>query len=146
MAKHIETEIVIDAAAEHVWQHLVDWERYPEWNPFIRKIEGDLAVGSRLSITVEPVGGKAMDFSPTILVAAEGRELRWLGRLLIPGIFNGEHSFVLEKSPSGQTVFRHCERFSGLLIPLMWSSFGPGTIEGFSQMNEALKTRVEHED
>lgn len=145
MAKVIETEINIDATPALVWKHLTDWGRYSEWNPFIRRIEGNLVEGSRLSITVEPEGGKAMDFTPTVLKASENSELRWLGRLLIPGIFNGEHSFVLEES-SGQTIFRHCERFSGLLIPLMWNSFGPGTIEGFKQMNEALKARVESDE
>ena len=91
---------------------------------------------------MEPVGGKAMDFSPKLLTVSENRELRWLGRVALPGIFDGDHSFLLEPE-SGGTKFVQAERFSGILIPLMWNSFGPGTIEGFQKMNEALKERAE---
>lgn len=37
-----------------------------------------------------------MTFHPVVLVAVQERELRWLGRLLIPGLFDGEHTFQLD--------------------------------------------------
>ena len=40
----------IDASPEDVWQVLTDFDAYPEWNPFIRSIQGNPEVGSRLSI------------------------------------------------------------------------------------------------
>jgi hypothetical protein len=36
----IKTEIPIGAPASAVWSILMDFERYPEWNPFIKKISG----------------------------------------------------------------------------------------------------------
>jgi len=38
-----------------------------------------------------------MTFRPTILKAEPERELRWLGRLLLPGLFDGEHVFEIEQ-------------------------------------------------
>jgi hypothetical protein len=38
--KILESEIVIQAAAERIWDILMDFESYPEWNPFIRNIAG----------------------------------------------------------------------------------------------------------
>jgi len=37
-----------------------------------------------------------MTFRPTILKAEPNRELRWLGHLLVPGLFDGEHIFTIE--------------------------------------------------
>lgn len=75
----LHTEIEIDAAPERVWSVLTDFKAYPEWNPFIRFIHGDLARGARLEVQIQPSGAKGMIFRPSILVADHGRELEWLG-------------------------------------------------------------------
>jgi hypothetical protein len=82
-----------------------------------------------------------MTFSPTVLAARPGKELRWRGRLLLPGIFDGEHCFELEER-GGTCVFRQLERFSGLLVPLLGGALD-ATERGFAAMNIALKRRVE---
>ena len=96
MALHVETSIDIDAAPEAVWAVLSDLPSYPRWNPFIREASGTLAAGERLDLTMQPEGGRAMRFRPTVLEAQPGRELRWLGRLVAPGVFDGEHRFAIE--------------------------------------------------
>lgn len=40
---------------------LTDFDAYPEWNPFIRSIQGNPEVGSRLSIRIEPPGAREMN-------------------------------------------------------------------------------------
>ena len=45
----VRTEIEIEAPANIVWQILTDFERYDEWNPFIRLIDGRLKVGENRS-------------------------------------------------------------------------------------------------
>ena len=37
-----------------------------------------------------------MRFKPRVLKAEPNRELRWLGHLGIPGLFDGEHIFTIE--------------------------------------------------
>lgn len=41
MAPSISTEIEIAAPPATIWAVLTDYERYPEWNPFLTKISGD---------------------------------------------------------------------------------------------------------
>jgi hypothetical protein len=139
--RRLEAAIEVDAAPERVWEVLTDFAAYPEWNPFIRRIEGRPEQGQRLEVRIEPPGARGMTFRPTVLAAEPGRELRWLGRLLVPGVFDGEHGFRLEPAGEGRTRFVQSERFRGLLVPL----FG-GTLEktqhGFEAMNEALARRV----
>jgi hypothetical protein len=140
--REIQTEIEIDAPPEEVWRVLTDFASYPVWNPFVKKVEGEPRVGGRLEIFVQVPEGRGMKFTPRVLRYERPRELRWIGSLPIPGLFNGEHIFKLEPAGPGRTRFLHGERFTGLLIPLMGAMFEK-VERGYRLMNEALKTRVE---
>jgi hypothetical protein len=110
MTIEIRHEIEIDASPDAVWAVLADTGAYPEWNPFVRRLTGDLREGAKLEAQIAPPGGRPMTFKPTVLAADPGRELRWLGRLLVPGVFDGEHRFQLEPLPDGRTRFIQSER------------------------------------
>lgn len=135
-------EIEIDAPPAAVWAVLADTARYPEWNPFVRRLSGDLRVGARLEAEIAPPDGRSMTFKPTVLAAEPARELRWLGRFLVPGLFDGEHAFRIEPLAGGRTRFTQTERFSGILVRPLRKSLAR-TQAGFEQMNKALKRRVE---
>ncbi len=141
--KEIHTEIDIDAPAEKVWRVLIDFAAYPEWNPFVRRIEGEVSVGARLHVFIEPSAGKGMTFRPTVLVADPNRQLRWLGHLWFRGLFDGEHSFAIEPLFEGRVRFVQRERFGGVLVPLLWKMLDRDTRRGFEEMNRALKLRCE---
>jgi hypothetical protein len=101
-------------------------------------------MGAGLSVSVQPEGGKPMTFRPTVLVAAPGQELRWLGHLLLPGLFDGEHYFQIAPIAPGRVQFIHGEKFSGLLVALARAQLEGGTKAGFEAMNKALKNRAEN--
>jgi hypothetical protein len=138
----LRTEIDIAAPAARVWDVLTDFAAFPQWNPFIRRIDGVLAPRSRLVVRIQPPGGRPMTFRPTVLRVEPERELAWRGRTFVPGLFDGEHVFTLE--PRGASVrFVHGETFSGLLVPVLRRSLETTTRQGFEAMNRALKARVE---
>jgi len=139
----IETEIEIRASAKRVWELLTEFASYPRWNPFVRSIEGELIVGKNLSVFIQPPGSRGMRFRPTLLAVSPTRELRWKGKLLLPGLFDGEHYFKLETAPNGGVLFRQGERFTGILVPLFRKSLDRATEQGFIAMNEALKREAE---
>jgi len=140
--KKIETEILIKATVDQVWAVLTDFESYSTWNPFIRSIRGEQSVGEILEVQIQPPGGKGMTFRPEILKLDRQQEFRWKGKLLVKGVFDGEHYFILEKLGEDETRFIHGENFSGFLVGLL-SGMLSKTKEGFSLMNEAIKTRCE---
>lgn len=136
---HLRTETVIAARPATVWHILTDTARYPEWNPFIRRLEGPLVAGGRITATIQPLGRRAMTFRPLLLRVEPERELRWLGRVLLPGLFDGEHVFRLLPEAGGTRLI-HEEMFSGLLTRLIRAEpFRPS----FEAMNAALKARAE---
>jgi hypothetical protein len=142
MSTELRHEIEIDASPTEVWAVLTDISAYPDWNPFVRRIDGVPREGAKLDVEIVPPGGRAMSFKPTVLAAEPGRELRWLGRFLVPGLMDGEHAFRIEPIAGGRSRFTQSERFSGILV-----AFLKGTLRktelGFEQMNGALKQRVE---
>lgn len=141
--KQISTQIVINAPAAKVWQVLADFGAYPQWNPFIKSITGEGKQGSKLVVSIEPPGGQGMTFKPEVLVWVPNREFRWKGKLLVKGLFDGEHIFELSANPDGSTTLVQREVFTGILVPLFAKMLDTNTLAGFQQMNQALKARAE---
>jgi hypothetical protein len=139
--QRIETTIDINAPPRVVWSLLTDFAAMPSWNPFIKSISGDLRTGSRLSVHIAPPGKAGMRFRPAVIAVRPERELRWLGHLLVSGLFDGEHYFLLEPIEKG-VRFTQGERFSGILVGLMRGMLA-ATEDGFTAMNMALKERAE---
>jgi hypothetical protein len=141
--RELRTEIEFEGTPQEVWDVLADLPAYAEWNPFIKKIDGEAKTGAKLEVRMEPEGERAMTFRPTVLSAEPGRELKWLGHLLVPGIFDGEHRWLIEDAGSGKVRFTQSERFGGILVPFLWRKLRDGgTAKGFRAMNEALARRV----
>ncbi|MBN2224432.1 MAG: SRPBCC domain-containing protein [Deltaproteobacteria bacterium] len=141
--REIITEIDIRARASQVWEILMEFDAYPAWNPFIKKIAGKPADGSRLDVTLEPPGGGPMRFRPRVRAASPEREFRWKGSLYVPGIFDGEHQFIIEPASKNRVNFTQREQFSGILVPFLWKMLDTKTRKGFVAMNKALKLRAE---
>ena len=138
----LDTHIEIAAPPETVWAILTDFETFERWNPFIVKIAGPAVEGRRLEIRLHPPQGRPMTFRPALLRVRPERELRWLGHLAIPGLFDGEHIFLIEPVEAG-VRFTQREEFRGVLVPLLWKQLDSSTRAGFEAMNEALKVRAE---
>lgn len=141
--REVSTEIEFEGTREEAWQVLSDLPAHAEWDPFITRIEGELRPGAKLDVRLEPQGERGITMHPTVLAAEPGRELRWLGHLLVRGAFDGEHRFLIEEAGPGRVRFAQSERFGGILVPLLWRKLRDGgTAKGFRAMNEALARRV----
>ncbi len=141
--KTLSTEIEIKAPTERVWDLLTDFDAFSTWNPFMPRAAGEIKAGERLDITLQPPGGSGVNIKPLVLKAEPGRELRWIGRILMPGIFDGEHIFIIEPLGEDRVRFTQMEEFSGLLSSLMTGNLEQSTRSGFAAMNRALKARAE---
>ena len=142
-SRSIKTEVVIDSSADKVWNELMAHGDYSEWNSFIKCITGSSLEGENLSVTIQNPGNDPLDFRPVVLVNKTNQEFRWVGKLLIKGVFDGEHYFILEQMNDNQTRFILGENFTGILSGLLLNMIARDTKHGFILMNEALKNLVE---
>jgi hypothetical protein len=80
---------------------------------------------------------------PTVLHAEPNRLMRWVGHLLAPSQYDGEHSLAIRPLEGNRVRFVQHEAFKGVLVPLLARSLDKNTLRGFEEMNEALKERAE---
>lgn len=138
----ISTSVEIDGPPARVWSVLVDLPAYREWNPFIVDASGTVAVGETLSLRMRLPERDPLTIEPVLLVVEPERELRWKGRLLIPGLFDGEHAFALTALEDGRTRLDHFEHFRGLLLPIARGLVYDATLQAFHESNAALADRA----
>ncbi|WP_342167063.1 SRPBCC domain-containing protein [Methylobacterium sp. SD21] len=135
----ITTELSIPGCADEVWAVLVDLSSYPRWNPFIRKVDGELAEGAawKAELTLE---GRVFFSVPTIITELEyGTRLTWRGGL--PRLMTGTHSFGVTEA-LGVVTLEQVETFSGALVPIILPLLRPLLTRRFVTMNDALMSEV----
>lgn len=140
MAKEINTEIIINATPEKVWSILTSFDNYPNWNRFIKSIKGEVKIGNKIIVRIEPPQSKGMTFKPKVLTYENNKKLSWRGHLLFAGLFDGEHKFELIDKGNGTTTFRQSEKFKGIFV---WLFNIEKTKKGFEEMNNTLKELAE---
>ena len=143
MSKILTTNITLASPVEKVWATLTSLSDYHRWNPFITSAAGVLTVGGRLDITIQPPGARSMRFRPWVTAVEPHRYVEWLGRLVVPGVFDGRHSFSLTPLAGARTLLQQSETFSGAMVPFSGAILAR-TREGFTLMNEALAEQVAH--
>lgn len=141
--KEIKTEIIINASADKVWKVLTDFEAYPDWNPFITSVKGDVFEGSKFKVSMQSLGSKSMTFKPICISFVENVQFVWLGQLGMKGIFDGKHIFELARISDEKTKLIQREEFNGLLVPLFWKKLNVNTRWSFEMMNDKLKEKAE---
>ncbi len=139
--RQIGASIEIDAPVERVWDTIVDFAAYKDWNPCIRSISGGAEPHCPLKISGSSTKGKITNFPGEVLKVEPNKELSIKG-IFAGGLVTSEHRFLFESLGPTRTRFSQVDTFNGSLTSL----FG-GTLrdmeKGFGQMNEALKRRCE---
>ena len=144
--KTIETNIIIDSTPQKVWNILTNFKEYELWNPFMTKVVGDANLGSKIEVNILTNNGKKRTYYPIITKCETNSELRWKGKSILPGVFDGERIFILGRSDDNKVSFSHKEIFSGLGVKFVGNKLDENLRESFVRMNEALKIRAELSD
>lgn len=139
----VEATTSIDSPAERCWQILTDTAAYPEWNPFIRRLDGAIVDGSSIEVELHLEGRPARTMTPRIVAVTPGSSFEWAGRVGVPGLLDGRHRFLVRDVGDGRSQLVHSERLSGALVPAFRRMLTVRTPAAFVAMNAALKDRAE---
>jgi uncharacterized protein YndB with AHSA1/START domain len=133
-----EASSSIDATPEQVWSVLTDTAAWPDWDSGVTKVDGRLALGEKLSITVKANSGRVF---PVEVVTLSGPE-RMVFRGGMPlGLFTGKRTYTLMSEGTG-TRFTMREEYTGPLAGMILKSI-PDLGPSFRQFAEGLKHQAE---
>ncbi len=139
--KELRETIEIEAPASDVWDALCDLDHYPEWNPLLPAVRGELRREAAIQVD-DPARGVVQ--SAIVTEVNRNRMLSWRAGSSIAGLFEREH--ILELSPAGPGLTRLANRvqFRGILVPLLGPHHDEELARRLGEMNRALRHRVEH--
>lgn len=129
----------IKAPPDVIWELLTDADGYPDWNPAVLGIEGDISEGRRIALTsiVSPERQFKLNVSdvepPCRMVWSDGMPL---------GLFKGVRTFEVAPRDDGSSDFTMTEVYSGLMAPLITKSI-PDMTDSFEMFAEGLKAAAE---
>ena len=137
----VRTQIDINAPVERVYDTLIDFANYPNWNPYHVRVDGVPQVGQALEITVRRPDGKVIDVPAVHIIRLKNNdEIVWGGG--IKNVFYGEHVFKLQPLTRARTRLIHNEDFNGVFIG--FADLPPDVLtQGYRDMNVALKHYIE---
>jgi hypothetical protein len=130
--------VTIQAGTERVWSLLTDASGFPRWNSTVTSIEGEIAEGRRLKLTVSAAPSRV--FRPKVSDVEPGRSMIWSDGMA--PMFKGVRTFTLEKGRDGTTEFTMKEEFSGVMLPMIKGSL-PDFAPVFEQYAEDLRRAAE---
>ena len=140
--KIARTEILIPAPPALVYATLIDLEHWPDWNPSVRGIEGEPRPGARLRLRLAMGRGGGQEVRVVITRVSPDFGLEWRGGAPgMPWLLDVHHAFRIEEGPGGRTRFVHEERFSGLIVPLIWPFLRPRVMPRYHATNEGLRAQ-----
>jgi hypothetical protein len=126
-----------------VWRVLTHFPSYPKWNPFIREVHGAAEPGARLRARMRLSSKRSKRFSARIAKVIPAAELHWRRGMLIGGLFDAEHSFIIVPNGVLGVKFIQREHFTGLFVPMILPFIAKRTEAAFERMNAALKKVAE---
>lgn len=135
--KAFEASVTIHAPAEAVWAILTDAAAFPDWEPNVTHVEGNIAPGKKIT-----VHSKLSDrvFPVTVSEFVPNKRMVWSSGMPL-GLFKGARTFTLSSVSTG-VRFTTREEFSGLLLPLFSGQIGD-LQPSFDAFVAALKAKVE---
>ena len=137
----VRVELTIPAERRAVWDVLVDFPRYPEWNPFTVGVETRGRIGDPVRLDVV-LGGRRMIMRERMRVYEPQRRVGW-GLYLLGGVLlDCTRVQELEDAGEGRTRYVCYESFRGWTVPLFFKRYEAAMQEGFEATARALKQRV----
>ena len=137
--KSFEASSTISAAPDTIWAILTDGAAFPSWDSGVDRVEGRIAPGETIKVSVKANPGRT--FPVKVTEFKPGQRMVWSGGMPL-GLFKGVRTYTLSPQGNGTTTFTMREEYTGPMLPMIWRSI-PDLGPSFDQFTSGLKARAE---
>ena len=139
----LNTRITLSAPPDRVWQVLNDFQKYPEWNPHLRAVDGQPEANRPTRLREIFAGGSDVVRRIGMKSMATDYEFIWEGDLSpVPLMLTAKRKLIMTPSGLGGTSLRHEIEFRGWLSGPLSSGVFSRYAQSMQAMNGALAQRV----
>ena len=137
------TDFEVEASDADIWAVLIDFKQYPQWNPSLPSISGELKEGSMVSLTLGLPGRSPLRVTAKIEQIQPKRLLTWRGKVIAAWLFSGYRVFEIQALTPTKSKVTHVEDIGGLLAPLFKLLMGDAVQQSHDDFDQALRGRAE---
>lgn len=142
MKRAVEHRIGVQAPAEVVWEVVSDFESWKDWNPLHRKAEGQLKIGTILTLEQHLPGEPPRVIQPIVQDWVPYEQLHWRSSRL-GGFVTAIRYLEIESMGDTNSTFSNGELFMGLLLRFVGREERRKLKAAFTEMGEAVRDRAE---
>jgi hypothetical protein len=142
MKRAVEYRLGVQAPAEIVWEVVSDFDSWKEWNPLYRKAEGQMKIGTALTLEQHLPGEPAKVITPIVQDWVPYEQLHWRSKR-IGGFVTAIRYIEIENMGPENATFSNGELFMGLLLRFVSRDERRKLRIAFTQMGEAVRDRAE---
>jgi len=135
-------EIVINAPAELVWDILLDFKNYGEWNVFCPSVKGEPVVGAALEMQVD-LGNGLQQQVEYVTRLDPHHSITWSMENKPGDPVHADRTQRITPIDEGSCRYLSVDEFSGEFVPQMMEAMAEVVELGFNRCAEGLKARAE---
>ena len=136
--KSFASRAEIAAPPDRVWETLLDVTAWPSWDPALDRVEGTIALGSKVTIHVRD---SSRPFRLRVVELEPARRLVLRGGMPL-GLFSGTRRYALDVTGEAGTDFAMEESYAGPLAPAITRSI-PDLQPSFEAFARGLRQAAE---
>jgi len=135
-------EIVIDAPAELVWDVLLDFENYGQWNVFCPSVKGEPVVGAALEMQVD-LGNGLQEQVEYVTRVEPCHTIVWSMENKPGDPVHADRTQRIVPIDATSCRYQSVDEFSGEFVPQMMEQMAEVVERGFNRCAQGLKKRAE---
>lgn len=140
----VATEIMLQAPPDKIWNILIDFPAYPEWNRFLKAVRGQAAPDAPLEVDLQFYGKRMEKKTGKVTGLMAPKYFSWVWNHSFGSWFlSSEHVFRLKDKEDGRTVFFQEIYLTGLGLKFRRRDMEHMAKLSLGKLNDDLKERVE---
>ena len=142
MQRAVEHRIGVQAPADLIWEVISDFATWGEWNPVHPRIQGEMRIGTTLTVDFVTEGAPDAVLTPIVQDWVPYEQLHWRTRRL-RGFVTAIRYIEIDKKGEESAIFSNGELFIGPLVRFVSQAERRRLRAAFTRMGEAVRDRAE---